>query len=123
VFLFFIGYSITASFNCMAILMIDMYPGKPATATAANNLVRCEMGAGAAALVVPLANRVGFGWTATIAAGIWTAFVGVLVMLVIKGPGWRKQARAKLESKVRAKRESKARESMPDVPDSKEMKA
>jgi MFS family permease len=96
IFLFLIGYSITASFNCMAILMIDMYPGKPATATAANNLVRCEMGAGAAALVVPLANRVGFGWTATIAAAIWTAFVGVLIMLVVCGPRWRREAREKM---------------------------
>jgi hypothetical protein len=93
VFLFMVGYSITAGFNCMAILLIDMYPGKPATATAANNLVRCWMGAGSAAASVPLINRVGLGWTVTIAAGIWLGFTPVLWVIMVKGPGWRREAR------------------------------
>lgn len=98
-FLFVVGYSITGGFNCMGILLVDMYPGKPATATAANNLVRCLMGAGAAAAVVPLAERIGFGWTVTVAAGIWVAFTPVLGIICVYGPQWRREAREKMERK------------------------
>jgi MFS family permease len=101
VFLFMVGYSITAGFNCMAILLVDMYPGKPATATAANNLVRCLMGAGAAAAVIPLIDAVGFGFTVTIASGIWIAFTPMLWVIMKYGPKWRKEAKAKQEAAKR----------------------
>jgi Major Facilitator Superfamily len=114
VFLFFVGYAITATFNSNSILMIDMYPGKPATATAANNLVRCEMGAGAAALVVPLANAVGFGWTTTICCAIWLLTVPLLLLLLIKGQVWRKQARERLEKKQQAKEAKKQAKTLPN---------
>jgi len=93
VFLFIVGYSITAAFNCINILMVDIYPGKPATATAANNLVRCWMGAGSAALVIPLTENVGFGWTATIAVGIWLTVTPALVIVQKYGPRWRREAK------------------------------
>jgi multidrug resistance protein len=100
--LLLVGYSITAGFNCMAILLVDLYPGKPATATAANNLVRCWMGAGAAAAVVPLVDAIGFGWTSTVAAGVWVGFMPVLAGLMWWGPGWRREAREKREAEERA---------------------
>jgi multidrug resistance protein len=106
VFLFIVGYSITGGFNCMAILLIDMYPGKPAAASAANNLTRCWMGAGAAAAVIPLIERVGFGYTVTIASAIWIAFTPVLAYVMKKGPQWRKEARERNEAaKLRAQEE------------------
>jgi len=104
VFLFIIGYSITAAFNCITILMVDIYPGKPATATAANNLVRCWLGAGSAALVVPLADAVGFGWTATIAVGIWVSVTPALVIIQKHGPRWRREAK---EAKEKSEEEKK----------------
>jgi MFS family permease len=109
VFLVIIGYASTAGFNSMAIMLIDMYPGKPATATAANNLTRCWLGAGSTAAVIPLIDRVGFGWTATIAAGIWVAYMPVFVWIMKSGPGWRREAaekkKAEEETKEMAKRE------------------
>ncbi|KAF2671567.1 MFS general substrate transporter [Microthyrium microscopicum] len=102
VFLFLAGYSLTAGFNCMNILLVDLYPGKPATATAANNLVRCWMGAGAAAAVIPLINAIKFGPTVTLAAGIWISFTPILLILVKKGPRWRREAAAKEMEKVAA---------------------
>ncbi|KAF4630133.1 hypothetical protein G7Y89_g8008 [Cudoniella acicularis] len=39
VFLFFTGYALTSSFQILNVLMVDIYPGKPSVATAANNFV------------------------------------------------------------------------------------
>jgi multidrug resistance protein len=104
--LLLVGYSITAGFNCMAILLVDLYPGKPATATAANNLVRCWMGAAAAAGVVPLVDAVGFGWTSTVAAGVWVGFMPMLAGLMWWGPRWRREARERMERKEMREREA-----------------
>ncbi|KAK9311665.1 hypothetical protein V1524DRAFT_441669 [Lipomyces starkeyi] len=62
ILLFFMGYSLTAAFQVLNILMVDIYPGKPATATAASNLVRCELGAFASAVIVPMSNAMRRGW-------------------------------------------------------------
>jgi multidrug resistance protein len=59
--LFVIGYALVASFQILNILMVDIYPGRPATATAANNLVRCEIGAVATAVIVPMVDAMGTG--------------------------------------------------------------
>jgi MFS family permease len=99
IILFLVGYSITAGFNCMNILLVDMYPGKPATATAANNLVRCWLGAGSSAASVPLINAVGIGWAATIAAAIWVGYTPVLFVIMKNGPRWRREAKEALERK------------------------
>lgn len=38
---FIIGFCLTGSFNVLSVMLVDLYPLSPATATAANNLVRC----------------------------------------------------------------------------------
>jgi hypothetical protein len=40
---FILGITLTGSFNVMNVMLVDNYPKRPATATAANNLVRCSM--------------------------------------------------------------------------------
>lgn len=95
--LFIIGYAVAAGFNCMSILMVDMYPSKAATATAANNLVRCLLGAGASALVIPMTDAIGVGWTCILASAIWAGLSSPLVILLMrKGPKWRAETKAKL---------------------------
>lgn len=42
--------------------MIDIYPGKPATVTAANNVVRCLLGAAATSAIIPMSEAMGNGW-------------------------------------------------------------
>ncbi|GKZ28277.1 hypothetical protein AbraIFM66950_000089 [Aspergillus brasiliensis] len=51
--IFTISFSITAAYNIMNILIVDLYYATPATAMAANNLVRCFLGAAATGLVHP----------------------------------------------------------------------
>jgi MFS family permease len=109
IMLFIFGYAMSAMFNCMNILMVDIYQGRPASATAANNLTRCWLGAGFSAAVIPLDNSIDVGWTCTLAAAIWGAVsFPFLIWLMYVGPRWRREAK---EAKERAKalREDNAR--------------
>lgn len=101
VIMFFFGYAIIAGFNVMNILMVDIYPGKPASATAANNLVRCLLGAGASAVVIPLINAIGVGWACTLAAFIWIGFSPLIFLLMRLGPKWRRERKERKEERKR----------------------
>jgi hypothetical protein len=68
VMLFVLGYCLTASFQSLNILMVDIYPGRAATATAANNVCRCLLGAASSAAIVPLSKAIGYGWAYTVLA-------------------------------------------------------
>ncbi|KAF2182732.1 putative MFS transporter [Zopfia rhizophila CBS 207.26] len=96
VLLFFVGFSTTAAFTTMATLMVDLFPEKPATATAANNLTRCWLGAGATAIAVPMIEAVGMGWTLTFVAGLWLLLVPPLLAVIRWGPGMRRKKEEKL---------------------------
>ncbi|KAL2041487.1 hypothetical protein N7G274_005869 [Stereocaulon virgatum] len=95
VFLFVFGYGSMAAFQVLQILMIDIYPGNAAAATAASNLFRCLLGAGSTALVVPMIDRLGAGWTYTFASLIWLTFSPLLWALMWYGPRWRKATKVK----------------------------
>ena len=101
ILLFVLGYSLVASFQCLNILMVDIYPGKPATATAANNLVRCELGAVASAAIVPMINAMGRGWSYTLLALIFIGFSPVLILVMKDGMKWRKAKKEKREKKIK----------------------
>lgn len=100
-----IGYSLTSTFQVLNVLMVDIYPGKPSVATAANNLVRCEIGAVFSAVLLPLANAIGWGWSYTLLALLFVSFAPMLLVLMAKGPGWRKARKEKDEKASEAKRE------------------
>ena len=100
VLLFFIGWSIFAIYQVTSILVIDIYPEKPATATAANNLVRCLFSAGATAVVVPMLDRLGRGWTYTLTALLFVALSPMLLALMSYGPGWRREGKSKEGEKI-----------------------
>lgn len=90
VFLFVTGYTFIAGYSSMAILMVDLNSEKAATATAANNLVRCLLGAGASAIVVPMVEKIGMGWTCTFFALLWATFSVPAIFIIRKyGMKWR----------------------------------
>ncbi|CAL3973495.1 unnamed protein product [Diplocarpon coronariae] len=91
-----LGWSATSIISVMSTFMVDIYPKKSASATAALNLMRCLMGAGGTAAVLPTVNVIGAGWTFTSLAGILLLGLGLVVVQMAKGPGWRKR-RAKME--------------------------
>ena len=90
--LYLIGHAVTASYNSMNVLIVDLNYGKPATATAANNLMRCFFGAGATAAVTPLLHILGRKWCFTLVGTIWALFIplcGIIQHLVaVNGKGF-----------------------------------
>lgn len=91
IFLFVIGFCISASMNSVAVLLVDVFPGKAGSATAANNLCRCWLGAAATSGVVPMINKIGMGWTTTFFGLLPIVFSPVLWYIMINGPKWRKR--------------------------------
>ena len=103
--LLIIGYALTFTYQVLNVLMVDIYPGKPAVATAANNLVRCEIGAVFSAIILPIINAIGIGWAYTILALVFMAFAPMLLVIMRKGPRWRREKKAKAEKAKLAKLE------------------
>jgi MFS family permease len=89
VLLFFMSYCLTVSFNVSSTLLIDFYPQSPATATAANNLFRCLLGAGATGLIQPMIDAMGRGWAFTFLGLFLLAASPLLWVVYFKGMGWR----------------------------------
>ncbi|KAL1638954.1 hypothetical protein SLS58_008412 [Diplodia intermedia] len=105
VMFFLLGLTLTGTFNVLNLMLVDFYPLSPATATAANNLVRCLVGAGGSAVVILMIKRMGRGWCFTFHALVVLAASPILWVLVKKGPGWREKRRVKAEEVNRKKEE------------------
>lgn len=86
---FFVGFANTSMFNTFQTLMVDLFPGKSASITATNNLVRCLLGAVATVTIEPGIRGVGVGWIFTILGLICLASNALLPVLLIWGPQWR----------------------------------
>lgn len=87
---FFVGFANTSMFNTFQTLMVDLFPGKSASITATNNLVRCLLGAVATVTIEPGISGVGVGWIFTILGLICLASNALLLpVLLIWGPQWR----------------------------------
>ncbi|KAA8913644.1 major facilitator superfamily domain-containing protein [Sphaerosporella brunnea] len=71
---FIVGAFGTGLFTILSSLIVDLYPTKPSSATACNNLVRCLMGAGGTAVIESMLNAMGRGWCFT--------FVGLVCLLM-----------------------------------------
>ncbi|KAF5251068.1 hypothetical protein FANTH_3830 [Fusarium anthophilum] len=85
VFLFVIGYTTTAVAQALNALMVDLFPRDAATASAANNLIRCRLGAA----IQPMTDAVNPGWAYTVCAGFLLTIVPFFIALTRFGPGWR----------------------------------
>ncbi|KAF8859713.1 MFS multidrug transporter-like protein, partial [Acephala macrosclerotiorum] len=106
VFLFFTGYALTSCFQILNVLMVDIYPGKPSVATAANNFVRCEIGAIFSAVLLPLVDAIGWGGAYTLLAGLFVGFAPMLLLIMARGPKWRRE-RKEREDKAKLHRQEK----------------
>ena len=94
---FIMGLALTGAYQCMSVLLVDLYPLSPSTATASNNLVRCLIGAGGTAVIIQMIEGMGRGWCFTFIAGV--CFVASPMMWVLSkwGPGWREERRSRTE--------------------------
>jgi predicted MFS family arabinose efflux permease len=110
VLLFLIGLFINGAFNILGTLVVDLYPQSPSTATAANNSVRCLVGAGGTGIINIMIQHMGRGWCFTFIALVCIAAMPMLWVELKWGPGWREERRVRMdkqaEEKKRAEEES-----------------
>lgn len=100
ILLFLSGAFFSAGVTCVYVLIIDTHPESAATASAAGNLSRCLISAGATAFATPMINAIGIGWMAVFFAGIWALLSPVLWMVMFYGQKWQKEAEQKKKAKI-----------------------
>ena len=101
---FFIGMCVTWPFQIMNLLIVDLYPTAPATATAANNLVRCLLGAASTASIEYSIKGIGRGWAFTILAFLFLVQTPSLSIKQKPGPWWRRQRVQRSQEEAENKR-------------------
>ena len=94
---FVIGLCLVGNYNVMSVMLVDLYPESPATVTAANNLVRCLLGAAGTAIVIQMIEAMGRGWCFTFIGAVLILASPMLWVEVQRGPGWREERRARVE--------------------------
>ncbi|RDL32411.1 MFS general substrate transporter [Venustampulla echinocandica] len=105
-----IGLTINGSFNVLSTLVVDLYPQSPSTATAANNLVRCLMGAAGTGIVSIMIKHMGRGWCFTLIALVCIAAMPLLWVELKWGPVWREERRVRLDIIAREKQRAESQE-------------
>lgn len=106
---FIIGLCITGSFGILNTLIVDLSPEAPATAVAANNFVRCELGAAATAVIQLMIDAMGTGYCFLFFALLPVVSLPILWAETKYGIQWREEKRAKRELK-KAEKERRADE-------------
>ncbi|KAH8678598.1 major facilitator superfamily domain-containing protein [Tricladium varicosporioides] len=101
---FFIGMSVNGSFNILSTLVVDLYPQSPSTATAANNLVRCLIGAGGTGIISIMIDHMGRGWCFTFISLVCLVTMPMLWVELKWGPGWREERRVRMEKAAEEKK-------------------
>jgi predicted MFS family arabinose efflux permease len=90
---------LTACYNSMNLLLVDLYPNAPSTASAANNLTRCLMAAGGSAVIEPMIRAMGAGWAYTLIGSLLIVLSPALFVVTRYGPLWREERRVRWASK------------------------
>ncbi|GLA31660.1 hypothetical protein AnigIFM63326_010340 [Aspergillus niger] len=102
ILLFICGWSLNATSQVLNAILVDLWPGRSAAATAASNLFRCELGAAASAAITPMSEAMGQGWAYT-TLGLIAAVVSPSLWVVMeRGIKWRQR-------RLRRERERAAR--------------
>ncbi|KAH8759969.1 putative MFS transporter [Diaporthe sp. PMI_573] len=108
--LFFLGIFNAGGLAGLSTLVVDTHQESPATATAANNLFRYLVSAGATAAAVPLIDRIGIGWTSVFIAGVFVVFSPCLWLVLFYGAKWRHEDKAKMDKAKQKRAEAKKEE-------------
>lgn len=88
---FAIGYSNTAVLNSNNTLIVDLYPGRSASASAVINLTRNLTAAVGVAVADYITAAMSPGWYGTLLAGIVVVGLGPYYLHSVWGPQWRER--------------------------------
>ncbi|KAJ5449114.1 Major facilitator superfamily domain general substrate transporter [Penicillium cf. griseofulvum] len=100
---FIIGFCFVASLNCLNILLVELFPDKPATAASACNLIRCCLGAVGAAVISQMLSGMGWGWCFVFLGLLMAVGMGLLWVENVYGMSWREKRLLKIERKMMEK--------------------
>ena len=103
---FILGVTGPGVFSTLSVLLVDLYPQSPATATAANNLCRCLTGAAATAVIGQMIQAMGRGWCYTFVGLVSGAASPILLAVTKWGPKWREERRLRPEKAEKEKDDS-----------------
>jgi multidrug resistance protein len=102
-----VGLCVNGAFNILSTLVVDLYPQSPSTATAANNLVRCFIGAGGTGIINLMIQHMGRGWCFTFISLVCITAMPMLLVELKWGPVWREERRIRMEKKKEKQEEKK----------------
>ncbi|KAL5614660.1 uncharacterized protein BROUX77_000497 [Berkeleyomyces rouxiae] len=100
VLLVVLGAGLVGYNNTSNALLVDVNGGRAAAATAANNLARCLVGAGATAAIVPLVEGIGAGWAFTLVGFMYVAAVPLALVIMRYGMRWRGEELEKKDAQI-----------------------
>ena len=95
---FFIGLCLVGAYDVMCVIVVDLYPESPSTATAATNLSRCLIGAGGTGVIAKMIATMGRGWCFTFIGAVLALGSPLLWVEVTLGPKWREERRLRIET-------------------------
>ncbi|GAD94460.1 MFS transporter, putative [Paecilomyces variotii No. 5] len=101
------GLTFIASMNTLNTLLVDLFPDRAATAAAANNLVRCWLGAVGAAVIDYMLSAMGWGWCFVFLGLVQILGMGGLLIERNYGMGWRQKRFERLQEKEKKKEEKR----------------
>lgn len=99
---FIMGYVQVSASNNLSSLLVDLFPDRPSTATAASNLMRCWIGGGMTAAISPMLSGMGWGWCFTFLGLLYIPGMALLWLEYKRGMRWRAERRER-EQKVAVK--------------------
>lgn len=103
---FVMGLTTVATSNTLSTLLVDIFPDRPSTASAACNLVRCLLGAVGAAVVDYMLSGMGYGWCFFFVGMVMLLAMGLLWIEMEYGMRWRRSRWERLEEEKRKKESS-----------------
>lgn len=88
---FILGFCMVCTSNSISTLLADIFPGQVTTASAAQNLLRCLLGAVGSAVVDPMLDGMGTGWCFTFTGLMMLCSMLLLWAEVKWGMEWRQK--------------------------------
>jgi predicted MFS family arabinose efflux permease len=86
-----LGFSMSWVFATNTTYMTEVKPGQAATLVAIASLFRNPAASLASLVIDPIVTKVGIGWTFRGLAFLDLSCVVIVMVLILKGPGWRKK--------------------------------
>ncbi|KAJ0424481.1 major facilitator superfamily domain-containing protein [Aspergillus carlsbadensis] len=105
---FFNGFATISATNALNTLLIDLFPGRPATAAAACNLVRCWLGALGAAVVDNMLRHMGLSWCFVSLGAVFGLGGAMGWAEYALGRGWREKRATRMDESEKKKNERNA---------------